>query len=214
MPTRALLFDLDGTLVDFVGADTRALASTADRLGVTDVDAFGARAVIEILAFHDRWARGEVGGGAVWHERLARTAAAFGVDLPVGLVEDFLAELVVQTRAPVGVPAALARWRQGWRIGVVTNAYEGGLPRRRLAATGLAGLVDVLVVAGEIGAYEPDPAPMLVAADRLGVVPGECVVVGDSDEHDGESARRAGMGYVAADVSSVVIRVDEAIAPE
>jgi FMN phosphatase YigB (HAD superfamily) len=52
------------------------------------------------------------------------------------------------------------------------------------------------------------------AAERLGVVPGECVVVGDSDEHDGESARRAGMGYVAADVSSVVIRVDEAIAPE
>ena len=44
---------------------------------------------------------------------------------------------------------------------------------------------------------KPDPLPLLVAAERIGVVAAECVYVGD-DERDIVAARAAGMRSVVA----------------
>ena len=45
------------------------------------------------------------------------------------------------------------------------------------------------------GRLKPWPDGYLLAAERLGIHPGECLVVGDRADADGEAARRGGMAF-------------------
>jgi FMN phosphatase YigB (HAD superfamily) len=69
---------------------------------------------------------------------------------------------------------------------------------QKLAALGVADLFDAVVASGEAGGpgrLKPWPDGYLLAAQRLGVGPAECLVLGDRDDLDGEAARRAGMAF-------------------
>lgn len=84
--------------------------------------------------------------------------------------------------------------QQGGRTALVSD-YPA---RVKLAALGAASLFDVVVASGEPGGpvrLKPDPQGYLLAAQRLGVPPAACLVIGDRDDADGEAARRAGMRY-------------------
>lgn len=50
--------------------------------------------------------------------------------------------------------------------------------------------------AEDFGAQKPSPRPFLEIARQLGVLPEECLVVGDRDDTDGEGARKSGMQFV------------------
>jgi HAD superfamily hydrolase (TIGR01549 family) len=59
-------------------------------------------------------------------------------------------------------------------------------------------LFDVVIASGEPSGpprLKPAPDGYLLAAERLGVVPAGCLVIGDRDDTDGEAARRAGMAF-------------------
>jgi HAD superfamily hydrolase (TIGR01549 family) len=84
--------------------------------------------------------------------------------------------------------------REGGKTAVVSD-YPA---RRKLAAMGLSGSFDVVVACGEPEgplALKPHPAGLLLAAERLGVDPQQCLVIGDRADADGEAARRAGMAF-------------------
>lgn len=69
---------------------------------------------------------------------------------------------------------------------------------RKLAALGLTDDFDVVVCNGEPGGptrLKPAPDGYLLAAERLGFAPEECLVVGDRDDADGEAARRGKMDF-------------------
>jgi HAD superfamily hydrolase (TIGR01509 family) len=66
----------------------------------------------------------------------------------------------------------------------------------KLQALGAASLFDLVVSNGEPGGpskLKPDPEGYLSAAERLGVPPEACLVIGDRDDADGAAARAAGM---------------------
>ena len=82
----------------------------------------------------------------------------------------------------------------GGRAALVSD-YPAG---RKLAALGVADLFDAVVASGEPGGppqLKPDPAGYLLAAARLGVAPGACLVIGDREDADGAAARAAGMAF-------------------
>lgn len=101
----------------------------------------------------------------------------------------------------------LRRWRReavvaelhafrdrGGRVAVVSD-YPA---RVKLQALEVTALVDAVVACGEPGGpgrLKPWPDGFLAAADRLGVEPTACVVLGDRPDADGLAARRAGMAY-------------------
>ena len=99
-----------------------------------------------------------------------------------------------------GVLETLRRVGRHHRVAAVTNTATMREPdvRRLLAPVGLDGLLEVLVTSVDAGAAKPDPAPLLLAAERLGVAPGRCVYVGDLAA-DRAAAEAAGMGFVATD---------------
>ena len=183
---RAVLFDLDGTLLD----SAPDLGAAADQMRV--------QRGLPSLALADY--RPAAGAGA-----RGLLGVAFGMtpDHPdfAALREEFLGNyercLTQRTRAFPGIDALvgelLAR-QLSW--GVVTNkAARFTEPLTR--SMGLFASA-VAVISGDTTPHaKPHPEPLLEAARRLGVSPTECAYVGD-DERDIVAGRAAGMLTVAA----------------
>ncbi len=83
----------------------------------------------------------------------------------------------------------------GVKIAVVTNA-SGPYQRSKLANLGVAGYIDEVVIAGELGAAKPDPVIFHTACARLGYAPAEVAHVGDRLDLDAIGARDAGLAGV------------------
>lgn len=80
-------------------------------------------------------------------------------------------------------------------MAVVTSSLPENL-RTMHRAHGLEGFFETVVAAGDTPHFKPHPEPYLLAAERLGVDPGRCVVVEDS-QRGLQAAVAAGMSCVA-----------------
>jgi HAD superfamily hydrolase (TIGR01509 family) len=70
--------------------------------------------------------------------------------------------------------------------------------RDKLGALGVLEQFDAVVASGEPDGprrLKPHPEGYLAAAERLGVAPERCLIVGDRDDADGAAARAAGMAF-------------------
>lgn len=85
--------------------------------------------------------------------------------------------------------------RASGRVAVVSD-YPA---TAKLAALGLAPLVDVVVSSGETGELKrlkPAPDGYLLAARMLEIPAEQCLVIGDRDDTDGQAAQAAGMEFL------------------
>jgi N-acetyl-D-muramate 6-phosphate phosphatase len=182
---RAVLFDLDGTLID----SAPDLAGAANDMRIDRK--------LPALPFSDL--RPMVGSGARGMVGRAFDLGPHDEGFPA-LRDEFLsryeARMTRQTRVFVGVLpvlAALDSKRVPW--GIVTNkATRYSEPI--VQALGLAHRARVLVCGDTTAHAKPHPAPLLEAARRLGISPDACAYVGD-DERDVQAGRAAGMATVA-----------------
>jgi sugar-phosphatase len=172
----AVLFDMDGTLVDSDAAVERAWRTWAAEYGVdpeaTLAVAHGAPAERTV-----RLMLPELDDAGV------ADAAARDLELQYDDLSD-----VVPTR---GARELLASLRLPWAV--VTSA-DVRLAKARLGAAGIE--VPVLVTFEDIRAGKPDPEGYLRAAELLGVAPRHCLVVEDAEV--GVAAGRAAGAVVAA----------------
>lgn len=183
---RAVLFDLDGTLID----SAPDLGAAADKLrtdrGLTPIplDVYrpmagaGARGMLGI-AF----------GMTPEHPDFPSLREEFFVNYESCLTQRTL----VFDRVPEMIEALLCQ-KLSW--GVVTNKASRFTDplTRSMPLFASAGAI----VSGDTTPYaKPHPAPLLEAARRLGVDPSRCLYVGD-DERDIVAGMAAGMGTVAA----------------
>jgi HAD superfamily hydrolase (TIGR01549 family) len=79
------------------------------------------------------------------------------------------------------------------RVGLVSNYPCGEAIRRSLKKVGIDGLLDPVVVSGEVGFVKPHPAPFAAALELLAVPPEKVLFVGDRWDVDMLGARDAGM---------------------
>lgn len=87
---------------------------------------------------------------------------------------------------------------KGYRLGIVTDT-DGtrGIKEMRLRQFKFLRDFDVVIISGEdTPKTKPDPGPFLLAAERLGVMPDECVFVGDKPFTDIDGGKAAGMKTV------------------
>lgn len=98
----------------------------------------------------------------------------------------------LQERLP-GAESVLHALRDaGVRIGLLTNG-AASLQREKIETSGLGMYFDAAVVSGEIGTGKPEPAIFRHLLDRLGVAPGEALMVGNSLARDIVGGKRAGL---------------------
>ena len=186
---RAVLFDLDGTLVDSAPDLAAAVNATLAELG---------RAPVPVDTVRD-W----VGNGA---DRLLERALSGRADGTVPAAElaavrplflrHYERLLCVDSVLYPGVSEGLAGLReQGLALGCVTNKPSRfTLPL--LEQLGIAGHFGALVGGDDVVRKKPAPDALQEAARRLGVACDDCLMVGDS-VNDIEAARAAGCPVVA-----------------
>ncbi len=201
--TRAVLVDLDGTLVDTapdMGATLNLLLAEAQREQL-DLDTIrpnvsnGARALVR-LGFGDKLERKE-------EESLIER-----------FLETYADNLCRESRLMPGfadVLLSLGERELPW--GIVTNK-PGWLTSPLLRALGLSAGAACVVAGDTVERRKPDPMPLLHAAKMLNLAPGDCLYVGDS-ERDVRAGRDAGMttvvalfGYILADDDPAAWRAD------
>lgn len=184
----AILFDLDGVLVDSLRVVERAWRRWARE---QDLPADDVLAVV-----HGRIAR-EVIGMFTPHLDAAEQAAVVG-----GYETEHQGELAVLpgARECVGI-ASQGRWA------VVTSGARA-LATARLAGVGLP-VPAVLIAAEDVTCGKPDPEPYRRAAAALGVAEAECVVVEDAPMGV-LAAKRAGMTVLAVTTTHAAAALGQA----
>lgn len=185
-PVQAVLFDLDGTLVD----SAPDLAGAANELrqahGLPDLP-------FEAL-------RPMVGSGA-----RGMLDAAFGLGpgdvrfdaLRTDFLNRYEARILRETRVFAGMePVLRALEQRGLRWGIVTNKIARfSVPL--VEGLSLMSRCAVLISGDSTAHAKPHPAPLLEAARRLELQPQRCIYVGD-DRRDVEAGRAACMPTLAA----------------
>ncbi len=182
----AVLFDLDGTLVD----SAPDLAGAGNEMRI--------QRGLEPLPFEHF--RPHVGSGARGMVGIALQVAPNG-DGYEALRDEFLdryaARLTRESRVFAAMLPVLAAFDAGMlRWGIVTNkASRFTMPV--VHGLGLAARAAVVISGDTTPHAKPHPEPLLEAARRMGVAPAQCVYVGD-DLRDVQAGRAAGMRTVVA----------------
>ncbi|MDX2240088.1 MAG: HAD-IA family hydrolase [Leptolyngbyaceae cyanobacterium bins.302] len=91
--------------------------------------------------------------------------------------------------------AAIARANQGNVPMAVASNGQRSIVEPTIKAIGLRSLFRAIVTLDDVEQGKPAPDLFLLAAERMGVLPYECLVYEDSDAGL-EAARRAGMRWV------------------
>lgn len=78
------------------------------------------------------------------------------------------------------------------QIGMITNGY-GQFQMDNIRALGIESYFQVILISEREGMKKPDSPIFLRAAEKLGVLPSECIFIGDHPENDVQGAKNAGM---------------------
>ncbi|HET6440123.1 MAG TPA: HAD family phosphatase [Anaeromyxobacter sp.] len=188
MPIRAVIFDMDGVLIDSEPVWNRSRVEMAAAYGRTWTEemqrACMGRATVEWAEEMRQRLPLEMPAAEVMDEIGRRMQAAYDHHLPVlpGAVE------------------AVHRMVKAFAIAVASGSMTV-LIEHVLAATGLERVIPVVVLGDSIPRGKPAPDIYLEAARRLGFSPGECVGVEDSG-NGLRSLKAAGMKAIAVPAPS------------
>ena len=192
---KAVIFDLDNTLTDFMLAKRNAIRAAADAMIDTGLKMDQDTVYDAIFKLYD-----EIG---IEHQRVFNKF----LEQEVGVVEDsVLASAVCAYRrareaALVPYPHVLLTIhrlvKDGYKLAVVSDAprFEAWL---RLSYLRLNHFFDVVLAHDDTKHHKPSPIPFEMALDRLGVEPHEALMIGDWPERDIVGAGGVGLHTVYA----------------
>ena len=188
MPLEALIFDLDGTLVDSAPDLTAATNHALSLIGREPITLAQAKSF--------------VGHGSRALIKMGCVATGFLVDdktlekLNIAFLNYYSENIAGQSQIFPGLLKLLAQAKkQNLKLGVCTNKVER-LSHKLLRELKMADFFGAVVGGDTLPIMKPDPAPYCEVASRLGVNPANTIMFGDS-ETDIRTAQNVGVPVIA-----------------
>jgi phosphoglycolate phosphatase len=185
----AIVFDLDGTLIDSRADITTAVNRLRLELGLPPLSL---EAVVRMV--------GE-GARKLIERALGANGASApqeGIDRPLKRYLELYDQVCLDATRPYpGVPEMLAALAPRYPLALLSNKGEA-LSRRILQGLGLAGCLREIVGGDSLPVRKPDPAGLRLLADRLEVPLAGLLLVGDT-WIDAATARAAGCRFALVD---------------
>ncbi len=188
---KAILFDLDNTLIDFltfkkVTAQAAAKAMVRQGLPINEIQAYG-----KIFSVYDE-------KGIEYQKTFHDVIRPFNLDVNDGeriqqaAIIAYLEKKFDVLRPYPSVKMILRKLREEFSLGIVTDA-----PRnkawQRLVLTGLEKEFDIVITHDDTMETKPHPSPFYLALKKLNLLAPACLFVGDNPDRDIEGARKVGL---------------------
>lgn len=206
---RALLFDLDDTLVSFSTGQERLWLQVLEEHGALLVGSQPDRDLNELVRVLDEsvspayWAdeeravRGRLELYRARREVLSLGLEAMGWDVPTAAIErvaDAYTDAKERAVAPLGdaIPVVHHLRKQGYALALLTNGGSE-FQRRKIRRYELESLFDVILIEGEWGVGKPHPSVFREAMRCLNVASDEAWMIGDNYDADVVGAANVGI---------------------
>ena len=179
-----LVFDLDGTLVDSMPVHFEAWCEALEQVG--------AGGVFEEDVFYAM-------GGRPTKDIVVQLNEEYGLKLDPSTVAFAKKEAFMKRLDEETLNEDVVTYAQSWRGKVPMAIATGGsrlVAEKTLQVLGLSDLFDEVVTADDVSAGKPDPEVFLLAAERIGIDPTQCVAFEDAAPGI-MAAQLAGMQVVA-----------------
>ncbi|MBN3298441.1 NANP phosphatase, partial [Amia calva] len=196
---KAILFDLDNTLIDTAGAGKIAIETVKDFMkgkldDDTHIDEICERFQCKLL--HEASSPGGTPIDDVRTRHWAQAIQEVGSTCPSGLAAQcyrlWKSTRLRQLHIPPACRQLLRELRRSYKLLLLTNG-EAQTQREKVAAARCRALFDAVVLCGEHGEEKPAASVFLHSCGLLGVRPSECVMVGDSLDTDIQGGVNAGL---------------------
>ncbi len=190
----AVIFDLDGTLMDSQPPVLKATKEALARFGIVASDdevrrrfGGGSRNLMSFFLVRD----------------LGEARADERIDAAVEAKNTLQTEYSTAAKLLPGVVELLSQLKQDeFRLAIATMG-AGSVARRVLFHNSIDSYFEAVLTADDVTRPKPDPEILTTTAERLGVDASSCLYVGDST-HDLDASRASGMPFVLADTGLFV----------
>lgn len=181
---KAVVIDLDGTLLDTAPDLADAAIAMAEELGLPPVD------LATVKTYIGNGVSRLVKRVLTRHLDAEPDTALFAQALPL-YEKHYSAHVSRKSRPYPGVLEGLAAFKQaGFRVACITNKAEK-FTRPLLRDTQLLEYFELVLSGDTLPKKKPDPLPLLHACKHFGIQPNELLLIGDS-LNDAQAARAAG----------------------
>ena len=187
---KAVVFDLDNTLVDFMRVKRAAVEGAVE--GMIDAGLRGSKeeAIKRVFNMYDREG---IEDQRVFDKLLVEVYGEIPYRILAAGVLGYRrakeGRLVLYPHVRITIVNLI---RMGLKLGLVSDAPRMSV-WMRLNSLGLDAYFDTVVTTDDTGKKKPDPAPFFMALSKLGVKPEEAIMVGDWAERDMVGAKAVGM---------------------
>ena len=187
---KAIVFDLDNTLIDRQRAFTEMLKDRIELTLPEDKKHLKEQAIRDILMWDDN---GTVSRSVSFKKYCDKYEVTCMTSEELSTYWTTISGSIVYLFDDV--IDVITYLKEKYRLAILTN----GSPisqRRKLESTGILNMFELSVVSGEVGIDKPDPRIFDVMCERMNVKPEDCLYVGDNYANDVLGARNAGWNAI------------------